>query len=178
MVANGSPQIQGIDFDMSYSPTNAFDNIRMIIAIAAAENMIIYSLGVSNTFQTNIEEKLYERVCISIPLFYLDYFFGKWPDYPLLGTPANELCLQGLKSIQGTKPTGHKWSILLSCILVNDLKIIQSTSDNSIFSWQNKGHQVLIAVSTDDLLMAATDRTLFGGTCQCFDNHFNYTCTK
>eukprot|EP00957_Ditylum_brightwellii_P205449 15343941-Ditylum_brightwellii.AAC.1 len=78
----------------------------MIIAIAAAENMIIYGLDVSNAFQTNIEEKPYERVYISIPPLYLEYVFGKWPNHPLLGTPANELCLQGLKSIQGTKPAG------------------------------------------------------------------------
>eukprot|EP00957_Ditylum_brightwellii_P156977 11947075-Ditylum_brightwellii.AAC.1 len=26
--------------------------------------------------------------------------------------------------------------------------------------------------------MAATDRTLFDRICQCFDNHFNYTCTE
>eukprot|EP00957_Ditylum_brightwellii_P021648 1632567-Ditylum_brightwellii.AAC.1 len=150
----------------------------MIIAIAAAENMIIYGLDVSNTFQTNIEEKTYERVYISIPLFYLEYFFRKWTDYPLLRRPANELYIQVLKSIQGTKPAGHKWNILLSCTLVNDLKMIQSTSDHTIFSWQYKGHHTLIAVSTDDLLMAATDRTLFGRICQCFDNHFNYTCTE
>eukprot|EP00957_Ditylum_brightwellii_P010900 826083-Ditylum_brightwellii.AAC.2 len=123
-VANGSSQIQGIDFDVSYSPTSAFDNIRMVIAIAAAENMIIYSLDVSNAFQTNIKEKPYERVYISILPFYLEYFFGKWPNHPLLRTPVNELCLQGLKSIQGTKPEGHKWNIMLSCILVNDLKMI------------------------------------------------------
>eukprot|EP00957_Ditylum_brightwellii_P178210 13573914-Ditylum_brightwellii.AAC.1 len=43
-VANGLSQIQGIDFNVSYSPTSAFDNIRMIVAIAAAENMIIYGL--------------------------------------------------------------------------------------------------------------------------------------
>eukprot|EP00957_Ditylum_brightwellii_P100707 7674766-Ditylum_brightwellii.AAC.1 len=34
---------------------------RMIIAIAVAEKMIIYGLDMSNAFQTNIEEKPYER---------------------------------------------------------------------------------------------------------------------
>eukprot|EP00957_Ditylum_brightwellii_P056377 4273620-Ditylum_brightwellii.AAC.1 len=111
----------------------------MIIATAAAESMIIYGLDVPNAFQTNVEEKPYER---------------------------------------GTKLAGRKWNILLSCILVNDLKMIQSSSDHSIFSWQYKGHCALIAVSTDDLLMAAADRTLFDRIRQCFDNHFNYTCTE
>eukprot|EP00957_Ditylum_brightwellii_P172179 13107400-Ditylum_brightwellii.AAC.1 len=78
MVVNGSSQIKGIDFDVPFSPTSAFDNIKMIIAIAAAENIIIYSLDMLNIFQTNIKEKPYER----------------WPDHPLLGTPANELCIQ------------------------------------------------------------------------------------
>eukprot|EP00957_Ditylum_brightwellii_P192449 14651818-Ditylum_brightwellii.AAC.1 len=72
-------KIQDIDFDVSYSPTSAFDNIRMIIAIAAAESMIIYGLDMSNAFQTNIEEKPYERVYDSIPLFYLEYLLESGP---------------------------------------------------------------------------------------------------
>eukprot|EP00957_Ditylum_brightwellii_P065281 4951263-Ditylum_brightwellii.AAC.1 len=72
-------KIQGIDFDMSCSATSAFDNIRMITAITAAENMIIYGFDVPNTFQTNIEEKPYERVYISIPPFYLEYFLASGP---------------------------------------------------------------------------------------------------
>eukprot|EP00957_Ditylum_brightwellii_P164389 12515108-Ditylum_brightwellii.AAC.2 len=56
--------------------------------------------------------------------------------------------------------------------------MIWITSDHAIFSWQYKGHCALIAVSTDNLLMAATDRTPFDRICQCFDNHFNCTCTE
>eukprot|EP00957_Ditylum_brightwellii_P011877 894911-Ditylum_brightwellii.AAC.1 len=61
MVAISLAQIQGIDFDMYYLSTSAFDNFRMIIVIAATKNMIIYGLDVSNVFQTNIEEKPYDR---------------------------------------------------------------------------------------------------------------------
>eukprot|EP00957_Ditylum_brightwellii_P140583 10710319-Ditylum_brightwellii.AAC.1 len=79
----------------------------MIITIAAAERMIIYDLDMSNAFQTNIEEKPYEREYIFQYLNSTLNIFGKWPDHPLLGTPTNELCIRGLKSIQGTKPAGR-----------------------------------------------------------------------
>eukprot|EP00957_Ditylum_brightwellii_P166245 12656281-Ditylum_brightwellii.AAC.1 len=62
--------------------------------------MLLFPLDVSNAFQTNIESIQAERVHISIPLFYLEFFFAKWLDHPLKGTPADKLCIQALRSMQ------------------------------------------------------------------------------
>eukprot|EP00957_Ditylum_brightwellii_P080780 6143825-Ditylum_brightwellii.AAC.1 len=65
--------------------------------------MLLFPLDVSNAFQTNFESNLAERIHISIPPFYLEYFYSKWPDHPLKGTPADKLCIQALQSMQGSK---------------------------------------------------------------------------
>eukprot|EP00957_Ditylum_brightwellii_P083437 6342211-Ditylum_brightwellii.AAC.1 len=65
--------------------------------------MLLFSLDVSNAFQTNIEFNPSERVHISMPPFYLEHFFTKWPGHPLKGTPADKLCIQALCSMQGPK---------------------------------------------------------------------------
>eukprot|EP00957_Ditylum_brightwellii_P107626 8211233-Ditylum_brightwellii.AAC.1 len=70
--ANGSKQVEGIDFYSSYAPTSFFENIRYILATPAAEGMDIYTVDVSNAFQTNIEDKVSDRIFITIPPFYLE----------------------------------------------------------------------------------------------------------
>ena len=106
--ANGSTLVQGIDFDASFAPTSFFVNIQFVLAIAAAETMSVFSLDVCNAFQTDIESNPPERVHISIPPFYVEYFFTKWPHHPLKGTPADKLCIHPLRSMQGSKDAGRK----------------------------------------------------------------------
>eukprot|EP00957_Ditylum_brightwellii_P097253 7406482-Ditylum_brightwellii.AAC.1 len=66
---NGSNTVQGIDFEEPFAPTSLFENICILLAIAAAEAMLLFPLNISNTFQTNIESKLSNRVHMSIPPF-------------------------------------------------------------------------------------------------------------
>eukprot|EP00957_Ditylum_brightwellii_P191797 14601051-Ditylum_brightwellii.AAC.1 len=65
--------------------------------------MLAFPLDVSNAFQINIEPNPSERVHISVPPFYVEYFFTKWPDRPLKGTPADKLYIQALRFMQGSK---------------------------------------------------------------------------
>ena len=122
--ANGSSQIEGIDFEASYSPTSFWENIRFLLAIAAAQRMKIFTIDVSNAFQTNIEEQQKDCIWLSIPPFYLEWFSARYPDHPLRGTPANQLCLQNIRTFQGTKDAGRKWYRLLNCIFENELDLI------------------------------------------------------
>eukprot|EP00957_Ditylum_brightwellii_P100272 7641899-Ditylum_brightwellii.AAC.1 len=110
--------------------------IRFVLAIAAAEGMLMLPLDVSNIFHTNIEFNPAERVHISIPPFYLEYFFTKWPDHPLKDTPAGKLCIQALWSMQeGSKDAGRKWYLLLKAICFNELDMVVSTYDTAFLSW-------------------------------------------
>eukprot|EP00957_Ditylum_brightwellii_P084796 6447466-Ditylum_brightwellii.AAC.1 len=70
--------------------------------------MLIFPLDVSNAFQTNIGSNPSKIVHISIPPFYLEYFFAKCPDHPLKGTPADKACIQALRSMQGSKDENRK----------------------------------------------------------------------
>eukprot|EP00957_Ditylum_brightwellii_P191900 14608324-Ditylum_brightwellii.AAC.1 len=70
--------------------------------------MSVFPLDVSNAFQTNIASNTSERVHTNIPPFYLEYFFTKFPDHPLKGTPAEKICIQALRSTQGSKDANRK----------------------------------------------------------------------
>eukprot|EP00957_Ditylum_brightwellii_P180605 13756954-Ditylum_brightwellii.AAC.1 len=134
---NGSKQVEGIDFDSSYAPTSFFENTRCILAIAADEGMDIYTLYFSNDFQTNIEDKVSDRILITIPPFYLEWYFHLFPaDYPLNDcTPADQLCLQNFRTFQGTKDAGRNW--------------VYNT------------YSPLISISADDIIVAASHRQYF-----------------
>eukprot|EP00957_Ditylum_brightwellii_P212302 15367174-Ditylum_brightwellii.AAC.2 len=90
MAATGASQIEGIGFEASYPPTS-----------------------------TNIEEQIKDRIWLSIPPFYLEWFFARYPYYPLNGIPADQLCLQNIQAFQGTKDASRKWYRLLDCIFEN-----------------------------------------------------------
>eukprot|EP00957_Ditylum_brightwellii_P093276 7103081-Ditylum_brightwellii.AAC.1 len=56
MAANRASQIEGIDFEASYLATSFWENVCFILAIAAADCMILFTVDVSNAFHTSIEE--------------------------------------------------------------------------------------------------------------------------
>eukprot|EP00957_Ditylum_brightwellii_P080489 6122353-Ditylum_brightwellii.AAC.1 len=76
--------------------------------------MDIYTLDVSNVIQTNIEDKVSDRILITIPPYYLEWHFHLFPNHPLNdGTPADKFCLQNFRTFQGTKDASRKWYQLL-----------------------------------------------------------------
>eukprot|EP00957_Ditylum_brightwellii_P095249 7254874-Ditylum_brightwellii.AAC.1 len=59
---NSASQIKGIDFEASYSPTSFWENSHVLLAIAAAEHMRLFTIDASNSCQTNIEEQTKDRI--------------------------------------------------------------------------------------------------------------------
>eukprot|EP00957_Ditylum_brightwellii_P125581 9572342-Ditylum_brightwellii.AAC.1 len=76
--------------------------------IEAAERMILFTVDVSNDFQSNIEEQIKDRNWLSIPPFYLERFFAHYPDHPLNGILVDQPCLQNIQAFQGTKDASRK----------------------------------------------------------------------
>ena len=80
--ANGISQIIGIDFDQSYSPVEHADSFRINISIADMHRLTSRILDVSNEFR-NKNVTIHERVCISQPPYYLDWFEISYPNVPI-----------------------------------------------------------------------------------------------
>ena len=69
--ANGSSQINRIEFDHSYNPVTHADSLIINIAIAYMHRLTDIILDVINAFQ-NTNVPIHERVCVSPPPYYLD----------------------------------------------------------------------------------------------------------
>ena len=70
---NGSFQIQGINFDKSYSPVAHASSFRIKIAISTIHILTAKILDVSNYLQ-NTSVPIHEIICVISPPYYLDWF--------------------------------------------------------------------------------------------------------
>jgi len=97
--ANGSTQRENVDYTDSYSPVASIDSIRLLLNLAAASGFLISILDISNAFQNSIIFDASERIYLSLPPLYLDWFHQQWPDYNLPSLNVKDLVIQCLKYI-------------------------------------------------------------------------------
>ena len=72
-------------------------------------------LNVSNTFQDK-NVPIHERVCVSTPPHYLDWFNKSYPNVTL-NIYDGPFCLQCMNGIHGTRPAGRKYNTLLDAVV-------------------------------------------------------------
>lgn len=64
LVTKGYSQRQGIDYHETFSPVVKFDSIRVILAMAAARNMVLHQFDIKTAF---LNEKLQETIYMDQP---------------------------------------------------------------------------------------------------------------
>ena len=117
--ANGSSKNQGVGSYHSYSPVAHDDSFRINIAVADMHRLTARILNVTN-YLHNTNVPIHERVCVSPPPYYLDWFEKYYPNFPLnrygvIYFSMNE-CNKGNKHIQKTMAltpwcSGHYYEI-------------------------------------------------------------------
>jgi hypothetical protein len=71
---DGSTQRENINFTDSYSPVASIDSLCLLLNLAASECLLISILDISNAFQNSIIFDAAERVYLSLPPLYLEWF--------------------------------------------------------------------------------------------------------
>jgi len=60
LVAKGFSQVEGIDFDELFSPVVRYENVRLLLAVAALEDLDIQSIDVKTAYlYGNLDEEIY-----------------------------------------------------------------------------------------------------------------------
>ncbi|GJU49027.1 retrovirus-related pol polyprotein from transposon TNT 1-94 [Tanacetum coccineum] len=103
LVAKGYRQEAGIDFEESFAPVARLEAIRLFIAHAASQNMVIYQMDVKTAF---LNGELNEVVYVSQPEGFVN------PDHP-----SHVYRLK--KALYGLKQAPRAWYDKLSMFLIN-----------------------------------------------------------
>ncbi|TFY78270.1 hypothetical protein EWM64_g5745 [Hericium alpestre] len=139
LVAQGFSQIPGVDYTDTFAPVAKLSSIRILAALAARFDWELHQMDVKNAYLNgDLEEEI---------------FMKQPPGFP---TPGQEQKVCHLfKPIYGLKQAGRRWYKKL-CAAFLDMGFARSSVDHSVFFRHGpNGEIAIVAVSVDDLAIAA-----------------------
>lgn len=138
LVVRGFSQEYGIDYHETFSPVVKFTSIRTILAIAAAEQMVLKSFDVKTAF---LYGELDEDIFMSQPEGYDDN--------------SGKVC-KLLKSLYGLKQASRCWNKKFSTFL-QKFNFNVCIADPCVYINNNNGNKIILAIYIDDGLVAANN---------------------
>lgn len=153
MCADGSRQIKGLHFDESHSPVPCTWTILTSICVAAASGLTAYIIDVDNAFQNTprYPDENTKPLFITCPPLYLPWFKQRFPHFQI-DSQVQSYVLQCFMNMQGMRTAGRDFHSLLTAVL-EQLHIRPTSVDKGIFVFIYKASMVLLAISTDDILL-------------------------
>ena len=157
-VAKGFSQIQGVDYDETYSPTTRLTSIRALLQKATNEGLTIHQLDVKGAYlNAPIDTELYLQ---------------QPPGYEQTAADGQRLTCHLKKSIYGLKQSGRNWHGTLTEYLKSE-GFSANDSDPCVYSSSVGGQQVLILFWVDDILIAAKQESVIDSVKQRLSDRFN-----
>ena len=140
LVAKGFRQVQGIDYDETFSPVAMLKSIRIILAIAAYFDYEIWQMDVKTAFLNgNLEEDVY----MIQPEGFVD------------PNNAGKICkLQ--KSIYGLKQASRSWNIRFDEV-VKGFGFRQNEEEPYVYKKESGSAVVFLILYVDDILLIGND---------------------
>nr|GFB14122.1 copia protein [Tanacetum cinerariifolium] len=138
LVARGYRQEEGIDFEESFSPVARLEAIRIFLAYAAHNNMVVYQMDMKTAF---LNGNLREDVYVSQPDGFVD------PD-----NPNHVYKLK--KALYGLKQAPRAWYNMLSLFLLSQ-EFSKGSVDPILFIRKNGNDLLLVQIYVDDIIFVA-----------------------
>lgn len=138
LVVRGCFQKAGVDYNEVYSPVVRYESVRVILSIAAAENMSILQFDVKTAFLHGIIE---ENIFMEQPF----------------GFEKDDRVCRLKKSLYGLKQASHQWNKRIVQFLVK-FGFKQSTADLCVFIYAMNADMVYLALYVDDGLICGNSK--------------------
>lgn len=140
LVVKGFTQKYGIDYEETFCPVVKFSSIRMILAYAATEKLILKQFDVKTAF---LYGELDEEIFMKQPVGYNDN--------------SGRVCRLN-RSLYGLKQASRCWNMKFVSFLRN-FGLLASKADPCVFIARNDGKVIILAIWTDDGLIAVSDES-------------------
>jgi len=141
LVARGFTQEHGIDYDETFAPVARLASIRVLLAVAAAEDMEVQQMDVKTAY---LNGELDEEVYMEQP-----------EGFAVRGSERKVCRLR--KALYGLKQAGRAWYQNLDGTLTA-AGLVRCEQDQSMYVRQENGEKLLVAVYVDDLVIASSNR--------------------
>lgn len=141
-VAKGYSQVQGIDFQETFSPTAKLTSIRMLMQLAVQGNMIVNQMDVKTAYLNA------DLDC--------EIFLEQPKGFVKTDKNGEELVCKLKKSLYGLKQSGRNWNNLLHKCLVEE-NFVQSQADYCVYTKFEGGSTTIIIFWVDDIIIAASN---------------------
>ncbi|GJZ96755.1 ribonuclease H-like domain-containing protein [Tanacetum coccineum] len=158
MVANGSSQQLGIDFDETFSPVVKPDTIRTVLSLAVFRQWPIYQFDVKNAF---LNGDLSETVYMHQPPGSVDFRY-----------PHHVCILQ--KSLYGLKQAPRAWFQRFSSYATR-AGFSHSRCDSSLFIYTQGSQVAYLLIYVDDIILTASSPILLQQIIDSLHKEFDMT---
>ncbi|KAL0451186.1 UNVERIFIED_CONTAM: Retrovirus-related Pol polyprotein from transposon RE2 [Sesamum latifolium] len=153
LVANGYNQIEGIDYNESFSPIAKTVTVRLFFAIAAARGWHIHQMDLNNAFLYDyLDEKIFMR--------------------PLEGysVPDGHVC-RLKRSLYGLKQVSRQWNQEFTTQIAA-FSFLQSKHDYCLFTKQSDHGFLMLLLYIDDILITGSSLDMISEVKQYLDHLF------
>jgi hypothetical protein len=140
LVCKGYAQVEGIDFEETFSPVSRMEAIRLILAYACSKNIKVYQMDVKSSF---LNGDLEEEVYIEQPKGFQ------------LSENENYVC-RLKKALYGLKQAPRAWYSRLDRYLQQQ-GFRKGNADNNLYIKVNQDSIFLIEVYVDDIIFGSDD---------------------
>ncbi|WVZ85239.1 LOW QUALITY PROTEIN: hypothetical protein U9M48_032186 [Paspalum notatum var. saurae] len=140
LVAKGFCQIQGVDYDETFSPVAMLKSIRILLAIVAYNDYEVWQMDVKTTF---LNGNLSEDVYMTQPDGFVD------------PQNAGKVC-KLLKSIHGLKQASRSWNLRFDEV-VKGFGFIKNIEEPCVYKKVSGSALVFLVLYVDDKLLIGND---------------------
>ncbi|GJW48315.1 retrovirus-related pol polyprotein from transposon TNT 1-94 [Tanacetum coccineum] len=143
LVAQGYNQQEGIDYDETYAPVARLESIRILLAIACANDFKLYQMDVKSAFLNGF---INEEVYVAQPSGFIDF---QKPNY----------VYKLKKALYGLKQAPKAWYDRLKAFLIKH-EYSMGMVDNTLFTKKSKSHLIIVQIYVDDIIFGSTSQNL------------------